>query len=59
LGGSRFGRTLGWMRRLPWLSLGVLALLALSTPFAIEPIRDALDRIRAGGCELTSVRRLT
>ena len=26
---------------------------------AIEPIRDALDRIRAGGCELTSVRRLT
>lgn len=30
------------MRGLPWLPLAILALLALSAPFAVDPIRDAI-----------------
>jgi hypothetical protein len=38
---SRLARTLARLRRLPWLVLATVALLALSAPFARDPIHDA------------------
>ena len=38
---SRSARILARLRRLPWLALVTIALVALSAAFAIDPIRDA------------------
>src|SRR6478672_3094973 len=39
--GSFVTRLLNRFRGLPWVALTVVALLVLSAPFALEPIRDA------------------
>ena len=39
---------LAWMRGLPWLALALVALLALSAAWAIDPIRDAATKAAVG-----------